>query len=68
MNIGMLFWVTVSWAMLLVVLLVLIWGELRYWWKEVHEDEATVLDEPRLVLACRELAELAVKTKEASHG
>lgn len=25
-------------------------------------------DEPRLVSACRELSELAAKTKEASHG
>lgn len=68
MNIGMLFGVfIVGWA-LLAVLLVLIWVALRAWREEVQEDEAALLDEPRLVSACRELSELAAKTKEASHG
>lgn len=65
MNIGMLFGVLiVGWALLLV----LIWVALRAWREEVQEDEAALLDEPRLVSACRELSELAAKTKEASHG
>lgn len=73
MNIGMLFGVLiVCWALLLAVLLavllVLIWVVLRAWREEVHEDEMELLDEPRLVSACRELSELAAKTKEASHG
>ncbi|MDX7784805.1 hypothetical protein [Aeromonas caviae] len=68
MNIGMLFgMLIVGWA-LLAVLLVLIWVALRAWREEVQEDEAGLLDEPRLVSACRELSELAAKTKEASHG
>lgn len=68
MNIGMLFgMLIVDWA-LLAVLLVLIWVALRAWREEVQEDEAALLDEPRLVSACRELSELAAKTKEASHG
>lgn len=68
MNIGMLFGVLiVGWA-LLAVLLVLIWVALRAWREEVQEDEVELLDEPRLVSACRELSELAAKTKEASHG
>ncbi|MGE6139867.1 hypothetical protein [Aeromonas rivipollensis] len=68
MNIGMLIGVLiVGWA-LLAVLLVLIWVALRAWREEVQEDEVELLDEPRLVSACRELSELAAKTKEASHG
>lgn len=68
MNIGMLFGVLiVGWA-LLAVLLGLIWVALRAWREEVQEDEGELLDEPRLVSACRELSELAAKTKEASHG
>lgn len=68
MNIGMLFGVLiVGWA-LLAVLLGLIWVALRAWREEVQEDEVELLDEPRLVSACRELSELAAKTKEASHG
>lgn len=31
-------------------------------------DGNGIEDEPRLVSACRELSELAAKTKEASHG
>ncbi len=69
MNIGMLFGVLiVGWALLLAVLLVLIWVALRAWREEVQEDEVELLDELRLVSACRELSELAAKTKEASHG
>lgn len=69
MKIGMLFGAfLVGCALLLAVLLVLIWVALRAWREEVQEDEAALLDEPRLVSACRELSELAAKTKEASHG
>lgn len=69
MNIGMLLgMLIVGWALLLSVLLVLIWAPQRAWREEVQEDEAGLLDEPRLVSACRELSELAAKTKEASHG
>ncbi|HEA3088167.1 TPA: hypothetical protein RVR74_000446 [Aeromonas salmonicida] len=66
----------IEWMLLALMLawaafLALVWLSLREWLAEEEElglewDEFEV--EPRLVSACRELTELAAKTKEASHG
>ncbi|TNH91116.1 hypothetical protein CF139_04870 [Aeromonas hydrophila] len=66
MNIDMMYGVLIiSWWMLLVLVVI----EIRHWLAEVPEEEdGLIIDEPRLVSACRELSELAAKAKEVSHG
>lgn len=68
MSLGWMFLILgLLWLALLAMLVVTV----RQW---IAEEIGPVLDgdgpddEPRLVSACRELSELAAKTREASHG
>ncbi|RQM76192.1 hypothetical protein EHZ47_09045 [Aeromonas jandaei] len=68
MSLGWMFLILgLLWLALLAMLVVTV----RQW---LAEEVGPVLDgdgledEPRLVSACRELSELAAKTREASHG
>ncbi len=68
MSIG---WMVLGLALVWLALLGMVFITLRQW---LAEDVGPELDwdefedEPRLVSTCRELSELAAKTKEASHG
>ncbi|BBT80274.1 hypothetical protein WP8S18E11_19400 [Aeromonas veronii] len=68
MSIG---WMFLGLALVWLAFLGMVFITLRQW---LVEDVGPELDwdefeyEPRLVSTCRELSELAAKTKEASHG
>ncbi|WP_429120543.1 hypothetical protein [Aeromonas allosaccharophila] len=68
MSIG---WIFLGLALAWLAFLGMVFITLRQW---LAEDVGSELDwdefedEPRLVSTCRELSELAAKTKEASHG
>ncbi|EIM1708987.1 hypothetical protein JFQ88_002853 [Aeromonas dhakensis] len=64
-------WMFFGLALAWLALLGMAWLTLRQWLAqevgpELEWDEFE--DEPRLVSACRELSELAARTREASHG
>ncbi|MFM1663433.1 hypothetical protein [Aeromonas salmonicida] len=64
-------WMLLALMLAWFALLGLVWVLLRQWLAEevgpeLEWDEFE--DEPRLVLTCRELTELAAKAKAASHG
>ncbi|MGN5259150.1 hypothetical protein ACTG1L_00680 [Aeromonas hydrophila] len=64
-------WMFLGLALAWLALLVMAWLTLRQWLAqevgpELEWDEFE--EEPRLVSACRELSELAARTREASHG
>lgn len=64
-------WMFLGLALAWLALLWMAWLTLRQWLAqevgpELEWDEFE--DEPRLVSACRELSELAARTREASHG
>ncbi|BBG85390.1 MULTISPECIES: hypothetical protein [Aeromonas] len=68
MSINMTYGVLIcSWLLLLALVAVEVWRLLHEEGDSDHEPDPAI-DEPRLVSACRELSELAAKTKEASHG
>ncbi|HIC8801228.1 TPA: hypothetical protein ACW72Z_004277 [Aeromonas veronii] len=68
MSLGWMFLILgLLWLALLAMLVVTV----RQWIAEEigpAMDGDDMEDEPRLVSACRELSELAAKTREASHG
>lgn len=68
MSLGWMFLILgLLWLALLAMLVVTV----RQWLAEEIGpalDSDGLEDEPRLVSACRELSELAAKTREASHG
>ncbi|QHC08048.1 hypothetical protein GRF56_11810 [Aeromonas veronii] len=68
MSIGWMFLgLALAWLAFLVMLVI----TLRQWLAEdvgPELDWDEFADEPRLVSTCRDLCELAAKTKEASHG
>lgn len=64
-------WMFLGLALAWLALLGMAWLTLRQWLAqevspELEWDEFE--EEPRLVSACRELSELAARTREASHG
>nr|DAM16599.1 MAG TPA: hypothetical protein [Caudoviricetes sp.] len=64
-------WLFVVLAMAWLAMLGMCVLTVRQWMAEEVGPELDgdgIEDEPRLVSACRELSELAAKTKEASHG
>lgn len=68
MSIG---WIFLGLALAWLAFLVMLVITLHQWLAEdvgPELDWDMLEDEPRLVSTCRELSELAAKTKEASHG
>lgn len=64
-------WMFLILGLLLLALLAMLVVTVRQWIAEEigpAMDSDDMEDEPRLVSACRELSELAAKTREASHG
>ena len=64
-------WMFLILGLLWLALLVMFVVTVRQWLAEEIGpalDGDGLEDEPRLVSACRELSELAAKTREASHG